>query len=156
VSRSAAVAIYYLMKCMDWDYQTSSTFLVSKRPVAIPNPGYVQQLRFVGSMLYKLCNQMSPVDQYKYWLHNSESSDVRLASEKEELLSKQLQQERADHAQTKDALAEVTENAEEGKQTLKELVQQVTQYMTASNSSVDELAVCIYFIVLTVTRNTNI
>lgn len=50
VSRSAAVAIGYIMKVNQWSYEKAFDRVKSKRSVIEPNAGFVHQLRIFGRM----------------------------------------------------------------------------------------------------------
>ncbi len=152
VSRSAAVVINYLMRKNNMNYQAATSFLLSKRSVAQPNKGYASQLQFLGSEFFSYCNSMDLCEQFKFWQKYNGHDEMSVPSEREFLLEKELQQEKRLHEQTKEMLDEVTDHAEEGKKTLKELVHKVQQYMVANPYDADS-QVC-HSIVPNIARNT--
>lgn len=117
------------MKSLKWNYDTASKYVAQKREVAVPNPGYELQLRFLDSSFYKHCTESTITEQYAYWKEHSEDGEINCIKAREKELLLQLEEERKLHDRTRGTLEEVTQHAEEGKQTLRELVEHVTVYM---------------------------
>jgi len=67
ISRSVSIVIAYLMRKHHWDLRSAFAFVVSKRPVADPNDGFVCELKaFERVLIAKRIIQIQNPSKYSF------------------------------------------------------------------------------------------